>query len=555
MLGLMPVTGTMIDFLESPPSVWDPEHVRTVLMGLSEPWMEENRRFFNGDHWQDGSQWIGPMPPQDDQQTFTTLSQEIYKRFISKNCISEVVERAVSGVLGHEPSWSFTVSRPTDAGRPISAREQKLIDEAEALITDWWDSRDVLETLTESVTRSLYMKRGMGRFHVPPQYTGAATPSTLVDGTLQQWARRIAYHAPENERAAVVTDPTTLEEVGLYFTSGKDGSATVEVVWVEGEDENAVTHIRVIDTEDLPKDYTVESIRTTIAQSPAANLKLRGNLTIGQVKTPLLITPQVKALQKAINQALTMAEHNVVLAGFLERVVTNGMPPGHYEDRLINGQTKKVFVKEEYQMGPGTVNYIMGVPIHDTATGEVIGMTNPNMSYRDPVSADVFDKTARMFYRALLEEVRQVHALVSGDQYPSGEARRQARADFETFLRRLKNAINKFGRWLIETALHFIASLAGQPDYFNELRAVFECRVDPGPATAESIRAAIELNDADMLSNESGMIWGGVEDPKLERNRIETERAAGIIPKGQRRPEPIPMGQNDQRREGAGPNA
>lgn len=538
------------------PGPWDVERVTSLLMGVQPPWHKINLDYFNGDHWQQGIGWTGPTPPRDGDGSpsdFKTIMTEIMKSFVSKNCIREIVERAISGVLGHEPSWGLTVRRHLAQDETPSVEEQALIDEGEALLTEWWDARGAHGVLVEATTRALLTERGHIRFYIPHAFV--MPDGTLKPGTPEQWARRLAIHSPECGQAGVFMDPDSLQPVAAYIYTDQKGTRHTEVVTLEGEGATAQTIITEITDAQVPDFQNVH--RTTFGEQGVFDID--GNLTINELKMMLLVTEQVRKLQAMVNQALTMAQHNVNLGGFLERVILNGQYPGHFEDVAgapgSDGKPKRKWVRDSYEVGAGAVNFITGLPTYDKETGSLTGYTNPSIIYRDPVNPTTFEATVHMAYRAILEEVQQIHALVSGDQYPSGESRRQARADFETWLRKIKRPLNKIGRWQIETALALIAFCSGQTGRYSELRATFACRVDPGPATAESIRAAIELNQAEGLSNENMMVWGGVEDPDAERAKINTEHAAGIFPQKPQAATPIPLDQTGQRREGSGAQA
>jgi hypothetical protein len=542
------------------PGPWDVERVTSLLLGVQPPWHKINLDYFNGDHWQQGVGWTGPTPPREGSAgDFNTIMTEIMKSFVSKNCIREIVERAISGVLGHEPSWGMTVRRKLAQDETPTPEEQVLIDEAEALLTDWWDARGAFDALVDATTRALLTERGHLRFYIPHAFVNP--DGSLRPGTPEQWARRLAIHSPESGQAGVFIDPNSLQEVGAYVYTDIKGMRHTEIVTLDGEGEEARTIVtEVTDTTLTLNDLAslnMNTSRTTFGEQGAFDIQ--GNLTIGELKMMLLVTEQVRKLQAMVNQALTMAQHNVNLGGFLERVILNGQYPGHFEDVAgatgSDGKPRRKWVRDSYEVGAGAVNFITGLPTYDPITGSLTGYTNPSIIYRDPVDPTTFMSTVHMAYRAILEEVQQIHALVAGDQYPSGESRRQARADFETWLRKIKRPLNKTGRWQIETALALIAFCSGQAGRYASLRATFSCRVDPGPATAESIRAGIELNQADGLSNENMMVWGGVEDPDAERAKINTEKEAGIVPVQPRAAGQIPLDQNNQRREGSGAQA
>lgn len=583
-VGLIPLTVNGVGPDDRPDDFVDVEWLRAKLAEIGAKWPEINRKLYDGKHWLNGDGWTGPRPPTDDLLTHTSIMAEVERSFISKNCIAETADRAHDGVLGREATWGFTPDRDMAAGEAPNAAEAALISEANSVTTTWWDKRKGAKVFSEAVLNGILGSRGVARFFLPRAFVDA--DGNLKPGTALQWARRISVEAPVPSSACVVEDPDTLRQFGVYAYKDKRQRELLEVVFIEGdpESENAKTVIQTIERSNAGlAGFTVGvPLRERADPNRVVNegfYELRGGITIGEFECRALITEQVRKLQFLVNQALTMAQHNINLAGFLERVILNGQYPGHYvPDTTRPG--KQIWVADKYQVGAGAVNFIVGLPIYNEA-GQMTGMTNPSVIYRDPVDVASFEKTVRLAYRSLLEETHQVHALVAGEEYPSGESRRQARADFESFLRGLKKKIDAFGRWYIETVLTLIAFLSGDRDRFAGLRVTFDCRIDPGPATAESIRAAIELNAAYGLSNESMMYWSGVDDPQAEQNRIQAEQAAGILNPTDRAAERalkqaelaaqnqlavanarstggnprIPLGENDQRREGAGANA
>lgn len=229
-------------------------------------------------------------------------------------------------------------------------------------------------------------------------------------------------------------------------------------------------------------------------------------------------------MQKLLNLALTMLGRNVVLGGFLERVLINAQLPGAYRTDPHTG--KQVFVPHPLEFGAGSVNALVGVEVRDEATGELKSYANPSVVYRDPVPVGTFADTRDIAYRAILEECQQAHALLSGDAAPSGESRRQALSDFLSSLRLTAPAVERAVRWLLETALHLAAHFAGQPGRYLDLRAVTICHLDTGPLGADEAKQVIDLVDAKLLSRETGMARVGIDDTDAEAQRIQAEDEA-----------------------------
>lgn len=471
-----------------------------------------NRRLYAGDHWLDGGGWTGPRPSLGDTEAQQVLV-EIRRAFVSKNAVREVVQRHVGAVIGREPVWRFALRRPLGIVEEIQAdgttkkvdeiptnEERALIDEAEAVLTQWWDARGA-HSLVQNVTATLLLaKRGVLRLFVPP---GLLNDGRVPLGTLSESMERIFLHTPDPTQAAVVTDADTQQQAGVYIYATDDQEEYAELVAL---DESGRTRIRIL-----------ASDGDAVEAEP---LVLGGRLTMYELARNALITPQVCQQQYLLNMACTMMGRNVVLAGFLERILLNVQLPGTYEGE----GTAKRFVPDPFRVGAGTTNVLMGATYTDEQG--VTRMATPSVVYRDPISVQTFVETKQDAYTAILEETNQLHALISGDAAASGESRKQARADFETSLLDTQAQLNRAGRWLLETLLAMASAFAGTPGRFDSLRAVFECRIDTGPMSSDEQREVRENVMAGLLSEETGMARIGVDDVDAERERITAEREA-----------------------------
>lgn len=472
---------------------------RAALAKRALPGLAENRAFFEGDHWQGGLAWIGPRPAPGEVGGAEVLA-EIQRALIGKNAIREVVTRHMGAVIGQEPAWAMTLVRALADGEEPTPEEQALIDEAEAALTVFWDARRLHQDFQQVVAILLYAGRAALRLYVPSGLlddNGAVVAQTLPD------ALAVLYlDVPKPEQAGLVTDRTTQRQTGVYAYTTDDGAERVEVVSV-----------------DLTSGATLIQISGGEADERAP-LHLGGRLTICELSRDPLITPQVRQQQMLLNLAKTMLARNVVLGGFLERIIFNAQLPGEYVEDPVT--RKKTFTPSPLRVGAGTTNTLAGLPVSD-ATGRVTGYATPTVSYRDPVPVTTFNDTADAAYHGMLEEVHQLHAAIAGDATASGESRRQARADFEASLGATISEVEAAGRWLLETALAMAAAFANQPGRFDSLRATFTCRVDSGPISADEQKEARENVAAGLLSKETGMVRIGVDDTDAEKAKIAAE--------------------------------
>ncbi|MGI8765688.1 MAG: hypothetical protein ACR2KM_04120, partial [Gemmatimonadaceae bacterium] len=475
-----------------------------------------NRAFLYGDHWQGGYGWIGPMP-QGNDPGFAETVREIRRAFTSRNAIGEVVSRHMSGVVGREPRWGLSLKRALKQDEAPSDAEQALIDEAEALLTTWWDRRKVHQWLQRFVTTLAYAGPSALRLYVPDgllddkvdattkAVTRAVTASSVEEGLSKLW---LDHPLPEQCTVAVDEDTQQIAGVLLYETGKKttgQGSPErrAEITYADGDQ----TVVRILDG----------------ANSTEYRLDFGGHLTIFEARRSPIITPQVQESQRALNLALSMLPRNVVTGGFLERVLLNAQMPGEWVTDQTTGQ--KRFYPEPYYTGAGTTNFVQGVQYDQD--GKTV-LANPSVHYRDPVPVTASIEAKRSHYEDILEETKQAHVLMNQDARASGKSREQARADFESDLTRTKTFSEAAGRWIITTALAMAEAFAGTPGlYTNQLRATFACQIDTGPLTAQE-RTANDASVGKTLSRETAMERNGIVDVDAELQRMNAEPSAQI---------------------------
>lgn len=485
-----------------------------------------NLKFLNGDHYQGGDGWSGPMPKPTETGSTTTLA-EIERAFVSRNAIGEVVGRHCAGILGRDCHWKFTPTRPLDPvevpdpetgetttkdGEPDDV-EQALIAEAEQLLVQWWDKRSGQETLQSMVSALLATKRGVLRLYVPPglrDKNGNIPAGDLAESLGRIWVQALNLNEDTLEfqmpSATVWTDKSTRSEIGV-FTYKTTDTETGEPKDDEAElcylDDVGNTVLRIVGK----------------ADEQMVVLPLGGRLTLFEATRQSLITPQIVSQQKLLNLAMTMKQHNVVLGGYLERILLNAQLPGQME-RDANGVER--FVPQPFYVGAGTTNALVGVKFTDANGNEQIA--TPSVVYRDPVPVDTFEATENAAYLAILQEAQQLHYALAGDAVVSGESRRQARDAFEKDLRLTAGKVEAAARWMLETALAMAAVFAGQPGRFDVLRADVRARVDSGPISADEIRTAQDMaGGLQLWSQEYAMSITGIEDVDAEFDRMEQE--------------------------------
>jgi hypothetical protein len=492
-----------------------------------------NAKFMEGDHWQEGVGWIGPMPNAT-EEGYAATKALIEKGFISKNAIKEVVDRHVNGLLGLPPEWGFTPIKALKENEEISPADQALIDEAEAAVTQWWDKRDAHNLIKDVATKALWAGRGLSRVYVPSgllvdvvvaapdgQATtirGVAVPNGDVNKALEL----IWIESPKPDVSTVYEVFETKEEIGMVITAP---SATSTV--------NTTLSTQQLELTYLEKQAIADKVMTVLAlkrleqqAESIVKMDLGGRITMFEMKREPLITEQVQSMQRAINLAISVVPRTIVTGGFLERIILNGQMPGEWVE---DAKTKeKRFVPGKLSMGAGTTNFISGVEHEDQSTGTT-KLADPEVVIREPTDPSFAVKGERALYRDLLEEVDQVHILMSADAVASGVAREQARVDFMLSLNKTRPQVEVMGRWMLETVLAMAEVFAGTPGkYTSKLKAYFRCKPDFGPISSDERNQTVQEVEKGMKSRERGMNELGVDDVDAELAKINSQPDAQV---------------------------
>lgn len=486
-----------------------------VAKRLDAATFQSNRAFYHGDHWQKGDGWIGPKPSDNDTDAESVWA-EIEAGFVSKNAAREVVDRHANAVLSQEPDWDVTPRRALKADEQPTTAEQSLIDEANAALMTWWNEKEILKLLQDALAKALWGERACLRLYVPIGLTERDDDAQTVavpKGTLEESFARLHLEIVEADRGAIERDIDTQSKIGVYLF--QDVTPLIA---------GQTQHANFAELHYLDENHRAVIRRVGEKEDQQIALDLNQRLAFYELCLPPFLTEQVRSNNKLLNMALTMLARNVVLGGFLERVLLNAQLPGEWVDDPTRPGTK-MFQPREFKVGAGSTNALAGLPIYGEPTrpGVITGYANPSVVYRDPVAIDTFVGTKAEAYQAVLEEVHQLHALIAGDATASGESRKQAEKDFLKSLRKTINAVNDAVRWLLETSLAMAANFSEQTNRFDELRATSTCNTDAAEITSGDIEDAIKLKDAKLLAPTTAMARVGVADPSAESTKVQAE--------------------------------
>jgi hypothetical protein len=507
-----------------------------------------NTRFYEGDHWQNGTGYIGAKPLT--THGFNQTMAQLKEGFVSENVIKEIDDRHVAGVFGREPLWGFVPQKlPSQSSITRRRKFSKIFNvlssaigaakeflgqsadpraqEADDALTVWWDRAEPRQKLKEALRVCLNEERALLRLFVP---RGLRDENGEIprQKSLTEALSLIHIDVVCSDKGGVFIDSNTQKPFGLYVYKA-DQSTCVELSYVN---DSGQTVLQVL------------SDNPALAVEPIA-YAMQGRLWMHEVVRPALITEQIRSEQRALNLTKTKLTRNVNMAGDLERAIMNAERPKKKVRVADSSQAsgyREETVDSEYLTGAGVTNLVTGLLIKD-ADGKIIGRANPNISYRNPVPIDTFVGTRAECRESMLGQAQQLHIMISGDSTVSGRSREQARGEYRGSLKDSKEPFDGAGRWIIEAPLWLAAQFCDRTSEFAHLRGVFDCVIEDGPISPEERAANREDVKAKLLSPESAMSRNGVEDTDAELARIaESENNGTAMPP----PQPPPPNGDSQ---------
>jgi hypothetical protein len=467
-----------------------------------------NRKFIEGDHWQDGKGWVGPGPRPSDP-TYRDIIPLIQAAFTSRNVIDEVCDRLMSSIVGKEPRWTWAPVRALAEDEEPTTEEDALIGEVNAFLTTWWNERQAHAALKDLIYKMLFGQRSVWRLYVP---TGLATDGKVSGTDLGDALNKLYLDIPEPEDGGVWEDPETKQKVGIVLWRDASNKEHAEVVWLDG----TMTKIQILPDSGAPisNDYG-------------------GALPIFQVCLPsAFVTEQLRSLNRMLNMTLTLLGKGLVDNHFLERLMLNAMPPGHWEyeeqpDPDTGEKIRKAYVADRHVTGGRTTTYVQGVDFKDE-----LGRTNikdPSVVFRDPTDPGATIKGADYWYGAMLDEARQSHVIVNQSNTIGFKSREQARGDFIDSTHDVQLQAEMAGAALLLTVVKMAEAIANQRGkYTKTLKPVFKCRPNYGPLTVEERTQNVAEAKDGFMADETAMSLNGIDDTDAEQAAIQAQPRAAL---------------------------
>lgn len=482
------------------------------------------KQAYNNDYWQRGKGSLLPPPT----GAFSVNIDETFKqRFVFRNVVKEVVERACKAFFAKSPNWRYYIEGSNFEELPEEQQDamDDYLTKIDKALNSFWTKNKVSSEMAKSLSSRLVTGRGGIRIYIPKSKV------TLVeneDGTITEIFNSSSLEDALNSIRVEFVEPEQsrlLDEDGDFLSLVKykirnnwekqDFSNVIEFSFVDSEGKTFVGLVKEKEqtrnsTSELP---VFDYITTT-------GLDLKGKTTFFEISGKPYVTEALYKNNQLLNLALTCAGFSLVENGFGEVFVTN-----------VEMQTKKVvgpdgeIIEEPIRLkrGGGAVQNLIGIRQTDEEGNE--NFQSPGVHFKDPTALETFRVGKDIAYRACLEESSQLYALISGDAVASGESRKQAMVDFLLRISDYKYEVDQLGSWLMTTVLSLAHLMVNKS---NLIEVSYDSKIYIGELSNEEKAALREFNKQGLISNETCRVLIGVEDPELEREQIKKESTYSI---------------------------
>lgn len=482
------------------------------------------------DHFQKGKEWVGPGSG--------TSNDQIAKQFAPDDAVGEVlsnVENAFS-----EPQLGGAPLEELPQGRAVPEDVESKIQEALALLSDWWDKQRLQEHIQDRQRTAAWAGYGGLRLWIPWRFLRQAGDQVVIKPT-NDLAKALSYihiDAPMPDVGAVLEDSGTKDKVAVFMDE--------EVEWVDGEKKTYKrAELTYLDPE-REDDESADTIMRTVYSDPkkpdiVTRLRLGGRMMAAQMTARALLTEPVLRTQRQLNLLTTLVTRMAETAAFRERYIKNAKPQGlrvlytegddlqngAFLERDEEGREWQV-VPQPRTLGASTTTELIGLPAYDDM-GNAKGNQMPDVLIVDPVDPGPYVLAADATRRRVLRMCSQGHLGGISNAEASGIAYEQARAVFEKDLNKRRTSEEGMLRDLLTAVLALVEQITGKEGYFtNSIRITVDQHVNAGPRSPDLVRLDLESYEAGVLSRATTMAKVGVEDVEAEEARVR-ESAVYIL--------------------------
>lgn len=468
--------------------------------------------------------WAGDLLPSSHPK-FPQQVTALRKSFTFRNVTLEGIETLADGIGVDEPDWGFTIARPLQENEKPTPEEEALIRELEAIITPWWDARDVPTLSLNAVIPAI----AHGRQAIRPRITDQAKddqgrlrvvpPEQSLDG--------LHLELPDVADSGLYQDKATLKTVGITRVEYGSGTALRDGWEFTFLDEDGNTVLR--------------SVRPDGTVSDSTPMNLGGQLFLLEIKFRRgVVKDDVLSLQNARNVATTNLSRNTRWAAF-EKTIMIGVDPPLDEQ----GNLKPL-------SGPGAESYLqpaMQTEVEETgqrdSQGQPVTITRERMypgasvTKLDPSDPKAIQAAIDQADEDLYSIMRQRFMLTAASD-ASGRKSEVSAGPFLRATARYAATVEAYYRNLLMFAARISAIAQGKPGRYDTLRPVVSCKQMVFEPSAEMIAAYVTLQEKGVWSMQTTRTATGRSDPDAEQQQIDRERAAAPPPDPKPDPAPDP---------------
>jgi hypothetical protein len=508
--------------------------------------LRKRQRLMSGDAWLSGEGWIGEIPV-GGFSDYTKAKSGLEKAFAPIDVLGDVVSAHCDAVAGSESPWSTPLKRALEQDEQPNPQEQALIDEAEALLTRWWDERGAqtaLRMALEPLTWANIREPGTRPLTVSPLRL------LLPDRDLERDAQNrpiIRSRDPSDASLYIYPDAPTPLQAGAI----RDGDGLVighfyrYKVVREGV-EHVETEICALGKHLYPEPEFRRFAELTFVEvwrgdevTGRVTYDLGGMLLSHEMtSSQLLVSESVVSEVKQLNAANTLKGINLKEHGFTQEDILNAYLKGHWEDASGNMISEKQagdtvgakFIADPVPKGPGILRTFEGMPTRGQNGQE--GNATPQIVRHTPSPVTVFEEAMQGSLKKLYLLTRQYHRFISGDAQVSGESRIQATNDFIASLGPTGQQYQNAVQWMLTTVLRLSAYLCGKPGYFDALKVVCKVKYSAVQPTPDMLRVLSEMREKDQLDTETHLELSGLTndvDASVARMRTEGILEGGAL--------------------------
>lgn len=364
---------------------------------------EENWQYYLGNHRQFYS---GRTLPKDNP-LYDTFNHELDRYFNSYNVCGEIVDHYSNALIGKPFNWSIK-----DSNGKVCQSAQQIFDQW----LDWQSEMslelDLGDPLANAVTQMLVRDRGDG--------TGTGylrVYSAKIFSNLEPF-KQVLFHSPNPNSIEVKRNMQGIAYQADYLF----GNNQLET-------------------------YTLLNNGKTLmdCSGDRTEIDCGGRLPVFEINGKCLLTDAIKQGQNAINKTLTYKGKNLEAAGFLQRFVLNGQPPGEWIENPQTGNTEFIPSQKPIEVGSNITTFISGKPLGDPRNPK--GYTNPSITYKDPVPLSTFQDSMRIDCAKIYYQAGLAYLTYSDLGNISGASRQMLRDDFllrlGVYKRNIESTLNR----------------------------------------------------------------------------------------------------------------